>query len=77
MFYIMRDPEPYNERADSSAKLTLDLKSDMFEIPITDLKSQINRFLYTGWQIRWNKNIDKLLFLSNPLFKSGNQALEN
>jgi len=43
-----------NERADSAAKSALDLIPDKFQIPYTDLKPKINRFLHTKWQQHWN-----------------------
>ena len=36
-----------NERADSTAKLALDLSPHNISIPYTDLKSQINKFFLT------------------------------
>ena len=50
-----------NERADLAAKSTLDLAPEKFNIPYTDLKPEINRFIHIKWQKCWN--IPNKLFL--------------
>ena len=55
-----------NERADSAAKLALDLTPDKSRIPYTDLKPTINKFLHTKWQQQWSNNIHNKLFQIQP-----------
>ena len=55
-----------NERADSTAKLALDLTPDKSRIPYTDLKPTIDKFLHTNWQQRWINNIHNKLFQIQP-----------
>ena len=51
-----------NERADSAAKLALDLSPKVISIPYTKLKPTISKFLHKKWQQRWDMNIhNKLL----------------
>ena len=51
-----------NERADSAAKLALDLSLDNISIPHSDLKPQVNKFFLTKCQQHWNNNINNSLF---------------
>ena len=46
-----------NERADSAAKLDLDLSPNNISILYTDLKPQINKFFFTKWQQRWKATL--------------------
>ena len=55
-----------NERADSAAKLALDLTPDKSRIPYTDLKPTINKFLHIKWQQQWSNNIHNKLFQIHP-----------
>ena len=51
-----------NERADSAAKSSLDLRPEFISIPYTDLKPTISNFFHTKWQQRWDINIHNKLF---------------
>ena len=55
-----------NERADSAAKLALDLSPKVISIAYTDLKPTISKFLYTKWQQRWDMNINYKFFQIQP-----------
>ena len=54
------------ERADSAAKLALDLTPDKSRIAYTDLKPTINKFLHTKWQQQWSNNTHNKLFQIQP-----------
>ena len=64
-----------NERADSAAKLALDLTPDKSRIPHTDLKPTINKFLHTKWQQQWSNNIHNKLFQIQPTLGEWRPAL--
>ena len=55
-----------NKKADSSAKLALDLSSNNIFILYTDLKPQINKFFLAKWQQHWNNNINNKFFQIKP-----------
>ena len=57
-----------NHKADMSAKSSLDLTLDKYNIPYTDLKPKINNFLdkKKKWQQCWNRNINNKLFQVKP-----------
>ena len=55
-----------NERADSAAKLALDLSPNNISIPYTDLKLQINKLFLTKWQQCCHNNINNKLFQIKP-----------
>ena len=55
-----------NERADSAAKLALDLSPEVISIPYTDLKPTISKFILTKWQKRRDINIHKKIFQIQP-----------
>ena len=57
-----------NERADSAAKLALDLTPNKSRFPYTHLKPTINKFLHTKWQQQWSNNILNKLFQIQPTF---------
>ena len=52
-----------NEKADSSAKLSLNITPDKVNIPHGDLKSKYAKFLCTKRQQRWNNKIYNIFFL--------------
>ena len=39
-----------NEKADTAAKLALDIAPDKVKIPNTDLKPKFRKFFHTRWQ---------------------------
>ena len=65
-----------NERADSAAKLVLDLTPDKSRIPYTDLKPTINKFLHKKWQQRWSNNIHNKLSQIQPTLGEWSPALK-
>ena len=51
-----------NEAADMAAKESLSQDIIISEIPYTDLKPHINRFISNKWQERWSSCLDNKLF---------------
>ena len=66
-----------NHRVDAAAKSALDLTSDKYNIPYTDLKPKINNFLHKKWQQCWNRNTNDKLFQVKPFWGEGPQLSEN
>ena len=61
-------PSHIGVRADSAAKLALDLSPKVISIPYTDLKSINSKFLRKQWQQQWDMNIHNKLFQIQPTF---------
>ena len=66
-----------NEKADSAAKLALDLSPEIISIPYTDLKPTISKFLYTKWRQWWTITSIINSFKFSPPWENRDQLLEN
>ena len=55
-----------NERADMAAKDSLNLDVSANEVPYTNLKPSIHRFIFQKWQERWSSCPDNKLFKIKP-----------
>ena len=55
-----------NEAADMAAKDSLNQDIIASQVPFTDLKCHINRFISTKWQERWSSCLDNKLFKIKP-----------
>ena len=51
-----------NEAADMAAKKSLNQDITVSQVPYTDLKSYIRRFISSKWQGRWSSCLDNKLF---------------
>ena len=56
-----------NEDADRAAKLSLNLNPVNINLPYTDFKPLINRYLLSKWQTAWNNTVFNKLYPIKPL----------
>ena len=56
-----------NEAADMAANESLDQDITVSQVPCTDLKSHINRFISSKWQERWSSYRDKFFQIKPTL----------
>ena len=66
-----------NEAADMAAKEYLDQDITVSQVPYTDLKSHINRYISSKWQEHWSSCRDNKLFQIKPHLVSGHLVLAN
>ena len=57
-----------NEATDMAAKESLNQDITVSQVPYTDLKSHINRFISSKWQERWSSCPDNTLFRIKATF---------
>ena len=66
-----------NEVVDQQAKTSLSLEPTSFEIPISNFKPSINRYILEEWQTSWNNSIGNKLLDTQPTIGEDQSVVRN
>ena len=66
-----------NDTADRKAKESLKLNTFMFEVPFTNLKPLINKFILSKWQTSWDTAVFNKLHDIKPTIGKDSSAIRN